>query len=69
MTFEKTIFSYHAEHFKGSVKELTEKLEQINAAKELSLGFITSPVVAENSNPVIVECVIQTKQVIRGFRR
>ena len=69
MGFEKVFYSYHAEHFRGSVKELTEKLEQINRSKELSLGFITSPVIAENSSPVIVECVIQVKKVIKGFRR
>lgn len=69
MVYEKIFYSYKAELFKGSVQELTNKLEEINRSKELSLGFITSPVIVENSNPVIVECIIQIKHAIKGFRR
>ena len=69
MVFEKTFYSYKAELFKGTLQELTNKLEEINRSKELSLGFITSPVKVNNENPVIVECVIQVKKVIKGFRR
>ena len=67
---EKAIFSYKAEVFRGTMQELADKLEQINRTKELSLGFVTSPVIAHNNDgKVIVECVIQTKRMIKGFRR
>lgn len=70
MVFEKVFYSYKAQHFKGTIRELTEKLEEINTSKELSLGFITSPVkVSENENPVVVECVIQVRKMIKGFGR
>jgi len=71
MVFEKTFYSYKAELFKGTLQELTDRLEEINRSKELSLGFITSPVKvsAEDDNPVVVECVIQVKSIIKGFRR
>ena len=69
MGFEKVFYSYHAEHFKGTLQELTEKLEEINRSRDLSLGFITSPVLVQNSEPVTVECVTQVKKVIKGFRR
>lgn len=70
MSLEKIFYSYKAELFKGTLQDLTNKLEEINRSKELSLGFITSPVkVSDNENPTIVECVIQVKKIIKGFRR
>ncbi|MEK6881483.1 MAG: hypothetical protein AABY22_17810 [Nanoarchaeota archaeon] len=69
MGFEKVFYSYHAEFFRGTLQELTNKLEEINKSKDLSLGFITSPVLVQNSEPVVVESVIQVKKVIKGFRK